>query len=77
MGTPPTMVDILSDLIGVGFDQAWLRRADVIVEPHEGLTAWFMSREDLITAKLAAGRPQDYADIAALRAASPKRDLIE
>lgn len=64
MGTPPVMVDMLSSISGVDFDAAWERRVEFPVEP--GLNASFISREDLLAAKLAAGRPQDLADAAAL-----------
>ena len=37
------------------------------VDPATGLTAFFMSAEDLIASKLASGRPQDLADVDAIR----------
>ena len=64
MGSPPVMVDILSGISGVDFDQAWERRVEFPVD--SGLNASFIAREDLLAAKLAAGRPQDLADVAAL-----------
>lgn len=64
MGTPPVMVDILSSIPGVDFDQAWQHRVEFSVD--SGLNVSFISREDLLAAKLAAGRPQDLADAAAL-----------
>jgi len=64
MGTPPVMVDMLSGIKGVDFDQAWQRRVEFPVDP--GLNVSFISREDLLASKLAAGRPQDLADAAAL-----------
>lgn len=64
MGTPPVMVGILPSISGVEFEEAWSRR--IMVPIDESLTAPFISREDLRTAKLAAGRPQDLADVAAL-----------
>lgn len=66
MGTPPVMVDILPNISGVDFDQAWQRRIEFPIDPE--LKAWFISREDLLAAKLAAGRPQDLADASALSA---------
>ena len=66
MGTPPTMVDLMPRISGVDFETAWTRRVSATVD--EGLIAPFISRVDLITAKLAVGRPQDLADVAALRA---------
>ena len=63
-------MDILTDVGGVDFDQAWERRVEAIIDPASGLTAAFIGSEDLIAAKLAAGRPQDIADVAALRKAA-------
>lgn len=64
MGAPPVMIDILPSISGVDFDQAWQHRVEFAVD--SGLNAWFISREDLLAAKLAAGRPQDLADASAL-----------
>jgi hypothetical protein len=69
MGTPPVMVDILPEISGVDFDAAWRRRVVEIIDATTGLTAAFISADDLIAAKQAAGPPQDLADVAALRAA--------
>jgi predicted nucleotidyltransferase len=66
MGTPPAMVDILPKIKGVDFKTAWERR--VIREIEDGLSVPFISRDDLLAAKLSAGRPGDLADVAALRA---------
>ena len=38
-----------------------------------GLKAFLISRDDLIAANLAAGRPQDLADVAALRKAAESK----
>jgi len=70
MGRAPVMVDILSEIPGVDFDRAWANRVEGIIDHEAGLVAPFISRNDLITAKLAAGRPQDIADVAALRQAA-------
>ena len=64
MGAPPNRVDILMGIPGVEFKQAWQRRVEV---DFDGLTVPFISREDLIKAKQAAGRPQDLVDLQALR----------
>ena len=66
MGSPPVMVDILPRISGVDFEEAWQRRVNVTID--DTLNVPFISREDLLAAKLAAGRPQDLADVAALRA---------
>jgi Nucleotidyltransferase of unknown function (DUF6036) len=70
MGREPIMVDILSEIEGIDFDLAWNNRLSAVVDPQSGRRAIFISREDLITAKLAAGRPQDLADVAAIRTAA-------
>ena len=67
MGAPPLMVDILPAIPGVNFDAAWERRLDIEIDPEGGLRAQVISRGDLIAAKLAAARPQDLIDVAALR----------
>jgi hypothetical protein len=67
MGTPPVMVDILPEISGVEFDDAWSRRVVETIDAKTGLQAIFISAADLIAAKQAAGRPQDLADVAALR----------
>jgi hypothetical protein len=69
MGREPVGVDILTTVPGVEFDEAWPRRIEAVVDPASGLKASFISREDLIAAKLAAGRPQDLADVDAIRKA--------
>jgi hypothetical protein len=70
MGRAPVMVDILPEISGVDFDRAWQNRIEAVIDPQSGLTANLISREDLIAAKLAAGRLQDIADVAALRKAA-------
>ena len=59
IGVPPVRVDILMGIPGVAFEEAWPRRVNV---DFDGLSVSFISREDLIQAKLASGRPQDLAD---------------
>ena len=70
MGHPPLMVDILPGIVGIDFDQAWQRRIEVMIDAERGLKAFFISRDDLITAKLAAGRHEDLADVDHLRKAA-------
>jgi hypothetical protein len=69
MGQEPLAVDILTEIPGVEFDAAWERRVDDVIDTTSGLRASIISRPDLITAKLAAGRPQDLADVDAIRKA--------
>ena len=64
MGVPPSRVDILMGVPGVEFRAAWERRLEV---DFDGLLVPFISHEDLISTKLASGRPQDLIDVKALR----------
>ena len=64
IGVEPNRIDILQAIAGVDFDAAWQRRE--IFEVEEGLTASFLSLDDLLTNKLEVGRPQDIADAAHL-----------
>jgi hypothetical protein len=73
MGREPVMVDILPEIEGIDFERAWERRVSAIIDPQSGQTAFFISSEDLIAAKLASGRPQDIADVAAIRKAAEIR----
>lgn len=59
MGVPPVRVDILMGIPGIQFEEAWDRRVEV---DFDSLRIPFISRLDLITAKLASGRPQDLID---------------
>ena len=59
MGVPPVRVDVLMGIPGVQFDKCWDRRLEV---DFNGLKVIFISREDLISSKRAAGRPQDLID---------------
>ncbi len=68
-GHEPHGFDILPDIPGVDFDAAWDRRVEAMVDPDTGLKAFFISRDDLIAAKLAAARAQDLADVEAIRKA--------
>ena len=70
MGREPVGIDILTEISGVDFDAAWERRVEDVVDSASGLKASFISREDLITAKLASGRLQDLADVDAIRKAA-------
>ena len=63
LGYPPHRIDILTSIDGVDFEDAWDRR--VLIE-IDGQIIPFIGRDDLITNKRAAGRPQDIADVARL-----------
>ena len=67
MGREPVAVDLLTEIPGIEFEAAWGNRVESIVDPASGLKANFVSRDDLIAAKLASGRKQDLADVDAIR----------
>lgn len=60
MGVPPIRVDVFMGIPGIEFEAAWERRMETNID---GLTVPYISRQDLITAKLASGRPKDLIDI--------------
>ncbi len=68
-GHDPHGFDILPDIPGVEFQTAWERRVEAVIDPEKDIKAFFISASDLIATKLAAGRPQDLADAAAIKKA--------
>ncbi|MGP8252673.1 MAG: DUF6036 family nucleotidyltransferase [Terracidiphilus sp.] len=73
-GHDPHSFDILPEIPGVDFEEAWGRRVEGVIDPQTGLRAFFISASDLIASKLAAGRPQDIADAEAVRKAAEARE---
>jgi hypothetical protein len=69
-GREPAAVDILPGIDGVDFDAAWERRVEGVLDPQSGLTGFFISKDDLIASKLAAGRLRDLADVEDVREAT-------
>jgi len=69
MGRESVAVDILTEIPGVDFDEAWAHRVEHPLDSTCNWKAHFISREHLVEAKPAAGRPQDLADAAAIRGA--------
>jgi hypothetical protein len=59
-GSPPWRIDILSSIPGIDFEEAYRRR---VLLPLGGYSAACISKEDLIKAKAASGRPQDMLDL--------------
>ena len=60
IGVPPRRVDILTDLTGITFEEAWPQRER---GSFGALQVDFLGREALIRNKRATGRKQDLADI--------------
>lgn len=70
VGVSPVRVDIILAIDGVTFQDAWVRRVESTVGD---VRAPFISKEDLIVTKKAAGRPQDLLDVEALTTPAPNK----
>ena len=64
---PPVCVDILQNVDGIEFELAYQRGTEHVIDGE--VVAKYISADDLITNKLASGRPQDLADVEAIRQA--------
>lgn len=64
IGLPPRRIDVLTEISGVTFDEAWASR---MTAELEGRPVSFIGREALIKNKEATGRLRDAADVARLR----------
>lgn len=60
MGLPPRRIDVLTQISGVEFDEAWAERRTILV--GDAAVA-FLGRGALIKNKRAAGRPKDLLDV--------------
>lgn len=69
MGNPPVRVDILQNVSGAEFGEAFQRRVDT---EWDGVRVSIIGLDDLIAAKRAAGRPQDLLDVEMLEEARRK-----
>ncbi len=65
LGHEPVRIDILNDVDGTSFSQAWENRKEI---NYEGLLINFIGYEELLILKKLAGRSQDITDIEKLRA---------
>jgi hypothetical protein len=70
IGQPPARIDILQQIDGITFDEAWANRIEGLIDGQ--IQAAVISRDDLIQNKLATGREQDMLDVKKLRAATKK-----
>jgi hypothetical protein len=75
IGVAPFRVDIICNIDGVSFDKAWETSESALVD--EQIPVRYISSDNLIANKLAAGRPQDLVDVDKLRhaAETKRRDL--
>jgi predicted nucleotidyltransferase len=68
IGQPPVRIDILQNISGINFDEAWEHRIEGLIDGE--VLAPVISKDDLIRNKLEAGRDQDLLDVKALLRAS-------
>ena len=60
IGVPPGRIDILTDLTGLTFAEAWLDR---VCRPFGEVEVDFIGRASFLRNKRATGRPKDLGDI--------------
>jgi hypothetical protein len=68
IGVAPFRIDLICNIDGVPFDQAWETSETALVD--EAVPVRYISSDNLIANKLAAGRPQDLVDVEKLRHAA-------
>ena len=64
MGVEPVQIDVMGTISGVTWDEAWPQRVAARAGHND---VAFLGRKAFLQNKRAAGRPQDLADIDALR----------
>ena len=69
IGLPPLRIDVLTDIDGVVFAEAWADRLETL---FGGVPAFVISRHHLITNKKTTARMQDLADVQQLEATKSK-----
>lgn len=60
----PNRIDILTDIDGVDFAEAWKRRKEIELD---GMKVYVLSAKDIIKNKEASGRPKDKIDVDAMK----------
>ncbi len=76
IGVEPVRIDLMQSLSGISTEEAWARRVAGTFTPEE-IPVFYISVDDLIAAKLAAGRPRDLLDVAAIRKAQAKWQAMQ
>jgi hypothetical protein len=71
-GVPPICFEVIQQIDGVDFESVYADSVSVVIDGE--VTARYISAEHLIANKLAAGRPQDLADVAAVRQAQSNKN---
>ena len=65
LGYEPVRIDIMNEIDGVSFEEAWQNKRSV---HYEEQLIHFIGYHELLRMKALAGRPQDIADIVKLKA---------
>lgn len=68
IGQPPARIDLLQQIDGIGFEEAWKNRIEGVIDGD--IPVIVISRKDLIRNKVASGREQDILDAKKLQAAA-------
>jgi predicted nucleotidyltransferase len=63
IGFPPVRIEVLNSISGIGFDEAYPKRIEEIID---GVRMPFIDLESLLKNKAASGRMKDLADIEGL-----------
>ncbi|HVM60805.1 MAG TPA: DUF6036 family nucleotidyltransferase [Verrucomicrobiae bacterium] len=73
-GVPPNRIDLINDIDGVQFAEAWPNRLVLaMLTATAAVDVFLISLDDLIRNKEASGRPQDLQDLKFLRRARSSR----
>ncbi len=70
MGLPPSRIDIITEIDGVEFDEAWNNRSTI---EYQGKSIPLIDKNLLLVNKKSTGRPKDLNDILWLESANSKR----
>ena len=68
IGVAPCVIDFPTSIPGLDFEPCWNNR---VTCDENSYPIYYLSKQDLITAKKTAGRLQDLADIEELNRANP------
>ncbi len=60
VGVEPNRIDLMNDISGVSWDEAWSGRTEVVIE---GVRVPVLGIEEFVRNKRASGRPKDRADL--------------
>lgn len=63
-GRPPNRIDLLNDISGVTFEEAWPGRVETVIgDEEEGLRVPYIGIEALMKNKRVSPRPRDLSEV--------------